>query len=159
MRAAGVMVALLTLSGLQGLLTAPAAANPIGPGVDWVSPPATFEKTYAVRVPQVDGDGNEVAGIRLPTLAVPLGTYTGWNVYRAFPSELCDRDGTYLPFARTRAEREGKGDSRPSLAERYASKDDYQAKVKVAAEALVKQRLLLEKDAVAYVEQAKGVGF
>ena len=50
----------------------------------------------------VDADGNEIAGIRLPPIAVPLGTYTGWNVYRAQPCELCDRDGSLIPFARTR---------------------------------------------------------
>jgi hypothetical protein len=139
--------------------SSPPGANPLGPQVDWINPPAGFERTYAVRVPQVDADGNEVAGVRLPPVAVPLGTYTGWNVYRAYPSELCDRDGSYLPFARTRAERESKGDPRLSLAERYQGKDDYVAKVKAAADALVKQRLLLERDAAAYVEQARKVGF
>ncbi len=50
---------------------------------------------YETRVPAVDADGNETAGIRLPPIAVPLATYTGWNVYRAQPTELCDRNGTY----------------------------------------------------------------
>ena len=57
-------------------------------------------------MPAVDADGNETDGIRLPPIAVPLATYTGWNVYRNEPTELCDRAGTYQPFARTRAERE-----------------------------------------------------
>jgi len=48
-------------------------------------------------------DGNEVAGIRLPPIAVPLGTYTGWNVYRAQPCELCDRDGSSIPFPPNKA--------------------------------------------------------
>ena len=34
-------------------------------------------------VPQVDADGNEIAGIRLPDIAVPRGTFTGWNLYKA----------------------------------------------------------------------------
>ena len=76
---------------------APAAgANRIGPPVDWVEPPSRLDNFYETRVCAVDADGNEVAGIRLPPIAVPLGTYTGWNVYRAHPCELCDRDGCFF---------------------------------------------------------------
>lgn len=146
------------LPKVAGLVTPP-GVNPLGPLVDWVNPPATFDKTYAMRVPAVDADGNETSGLRLPTLAVPTATYTGWNVYKAYPSELCDRDGTHLPFAKTRAERDAKGDPRLSLEERYKGKDDYVAKVRAAADALVKQRLLLAKDADIYVEQAKAARF
>ena len=60
---------------------------------------------YGTRVSAVDADGNETSGIRLPPIAVPLATYTGWNVYARLPSELCDRDGSYIPFAKTKAER------------------------------------------------------
>ena len=100
-------------------------------------------------------DGNEVAGIRLPPIAVPLATYTGWNVYKAAPGELCDRDGSYMPFAKTRAEREASGDARPSVEERYGSRAAYVAKVKAAADALVAERLLLPADAAAYVKAAE----
>lgn len=103
----------------------------------------------------VDADGNEVAGIRLPPIAVPLGTYTGWNVYRAHPCELCDRDGSLIPFSRTRSEREATGDPRPSLEERYGSQDIYVARVEAAAAALVADRLLLPADAAAYVKAAR----
>jgi hypothetical protein len=103
----------------------------------------------------VDADGNEVAGIRLPLIAVPLGTYTGWNVYRAQPCELADRDGSLIPFARTKAEREAASDPRPSLDERYGSHAAYVAKVEAAAEALVAERLLLPADAAAYVKAAE----
>ena len=98
---------------------------------------------------RVDGDGNEVAGIRLPAIAVPLGTHTGWNVYREpFPDgELCDRDGTFVAFARTRAERLATGDPRPSLEERYGSHAAYVARVEAATAALVGARLLLAEDA------------
>ena len=91
--------------------------------VDWVDPPGSpanehgkAEGTYVTLVSAVDADGNEVAGIRLPPVAVPLATFTGWNVFRDLPDELADRDGSYVPFARTKAEREAGGDSRPSLA-------------------------------------------
>ena len=84
-----------------------------------------------------------------PTIAAPLGTYTGWNVYQApFPDgELCDRDGTFVAFARTRAERLAAGDPRPSLEERYGSHAAYVARVDAAAAALVGARLLLVEDA------------
>jgi len=86
---------------------------------------------------------------------VPLGTYTGWNIYRTQPGELADRDGSLIPFARTKTEREAAGDPRPSLAERYGSRDAYVAKVEAAAEALVAERLLLPADAAAHVAAAK----
>jgi hypothetical protein len=139
---------------VEGFALAP-AANPIGPPVDWVDPPARTDNFYGTRVCAVDRDGNEVAGIRLPPIAVPLGTHTGWNVYRAQPCELCDRDGSYIPFARTRSQGEAADDPRPSLEERYGKRDGYVAKVKAAAAALVAERLLLSDDAAAYVEAAQ----
>jgi hypothetical protein len=138
---------------VAGFARAP-GANRIAAPVDWVDPPARHDNFYGTRVSAVDVDGNEVAGIRLPPIAVPIGTYTGWNVYRAQPCELCDRDGSMIPFARTRKEREAIGDPRPSLAERYGGREAYIAKVKAVAEALVAERLLLPADAAAYVEAA-----
>ena len=133
----------------------PPGANRIGPPVDWVEPPARLDNFYGTRVCAVDADGNEVAGIRLPPIAVPLGTYTGWNVYRAHTCELCDRDGSLIPFARTRSERETAGDPRASLEERYGTRDAYVARVEAAAAALVADRLLLPADAAAYVKAAR----
>ena len=112
-------------------------------------------RVYETYVSEVDEDGNEVAGIRLPPIAVPLGTYTGWNVYRAQPQELADRDGSLIPFARTRAERMAANDLRDSLEERYGSRDGYVAKVEAAAAALVDERLLLPQDAAAFVAAAR----
>jgi hypothetical protein len=68
---------------------------------------------------------------------------------------LCDRDGSLIPFARTRQEREAAGDPRPSLEERYGSRDGYIAKVKAAAAALMAARLLLPSDAEAYARSAE----
>ena len=110
---------------------------------------------YGTRVAAVDADGNETSGIRLPPIAVPLATYTGWNLYARLPSELCDRDGSYIPFAKTKAEREAASDPRPSIEERYGSRADYVAKVRAAADALVRDRLLLPADAAAYVRAAE----
>jgi len=133
----------------------PPEANRIGPPVDWVDPPERLDSFYGTRVCAVDDDGNEVAGIRLPPIAVPLGTYTGWNVYREQPCELCDRDGSLISFARTRAERDAAADPRPSIKERYVSHDIYVTQVEAAAAALVADRLLLPADADAYVKAAK----
>ncbi len=140
---------------VPGFALAP-GANPILPPVDWVDPPeGDPAQLYETFVSAVDSDGNETAGILLPPIAVPLGTYTGWNVYRAQPDELADRDGSLIPFAGTRTERDAADDPRPSLAERYGTREAYIAKVEAAAAALVAKRLLLPADAAAYVAAAR----
>jgi hypothetical protein len=104
---------------------------------------------YGTRVSAVDGDGNEVAGLVLPELAVPVATHTGWNLRHADiggVEQLLVFAGATLPFAKTRGDRERSGDPRPSIAERYASRDDYLARVRDAAQALVKEHYLLEED-------------
>jgi hypothetical protein len=163
--AAGTAVdpAAITMPAIPNFAVAP-AANAVGPSVDWVDPPgsrtavyltASAPAHYGVRVPAVDTDGNEVAGIRLPPIAVPVATYTGWNVYKAEPSELCDRDGSYVAFARSKAEREATGDPRPSIEERYASRETYVIRVKAVTNELLNERLLLPADAAAYVKAAE----
>ena len=142
------------MPAVAGFAVAP-GANRIAAPVDWVDPPARLDNFYGTRVCAVDADGNEVAGVRLPAIAAPLATYTGWNVYRAQPGELADRDGSLIPFARTKREREAAGDPRPSLEERYGSRDAYVAQVKAAADTLVAGRLLLPADAAAYVKAAE----
>jgi len=149
----GVPAASVHMPAIPGVTWAP-GDNAIGRPVDWTDPPAAPVQPYPTMVAAVDADGNEIAGMRLPHLAAPLGTYTGANVYKDFPSELCDRDGIFIPFARTRAERERTGDPRPSLEERYGTRDAYVAKVKAAADALVAARLILEEDAARYVAAA-----
>ena len=124
---------------------------------DWVNPKPDAKKSYRPLVSKVDAAGNEAAGIRLPDIAVPLGTYTGWNLYKApFPEgELCDRDGSFIAFAKTRAERAAKNDPRPSLEDRYGDHAGYVKKVEAATAALVRQRLLLQEDADRYLERAR----
>src|SRR6185436_3453127 len=97
-------------------------------------------------VPQVDEDGNERSGIRLPDVAVPLATYTGWNFRKpeiGAPGELVSLLGSSIPFPATRAAREAARDPRRSIEERYGSRDEYLARVEQAAEALVKAGYLL----------------
>jgi hypothetical protein len=132
---------------VPGFAVAP-GANPVLPPVDWIDPPEAPPAPYAIFVSAVDADGNETCGIRLPQIAVPLGTYTGWNVYRAQPDELADRDGSFISFARTKAEREAAGDPRRSLQERYGAKAHYVDRLRQAAATLVVDRLLLPDDAI-----------
>ncbi len=140
----------------------PAAAvatfgNRVAPFGDWREPRPRPQEAYRTLVARVDADGNDVAGIRLPDIAVPIATYTGWNLYRApYPEgELCDRDGSYFAFARTREQRSAEHDPRPSLEERYPSHADYVNRVAAAAQELVRDRLLLAEDAARYVSAAQ----
>jgi hypothetical protein len=97
----------------------------------------------------VDGDGNEVAGIVLPEIAVPLAAHTGWNLRHADiggAEQLLVFAGATIPLARDRAEREAAGDPRPSIAERYASREQYLDRVRRAAEALAREGYLLVDD-------------
>jgi alpha/beta hydrolase family protein len=150
----GVTADRVAMPRIPGFAVAP-GANPVLPPVDWIEPPETAPPApYTTFVSAVDSDGNEIAGIRLPSIAVPLGTHTGWNVYKAQPGELADRDGSFIAFASTKAEREAAGDPRPSLAERYGSREAYVARVKAAADTLVADRLLLQEDADAFVKSA-----
>lgn len=104
-------------------------------------------RDYTVLVPRIDADGNEIAGIRVPEIAVPRGTHTGWAPRRAgFAEDELIALGAYFPFAETRAEREASGDPRPSIEERYPTADDYVRRMAEAARELCSQGLLLEED-------------
>ena len=119
--------------------------------------PPSLGNPFTVLVPQVNDDGNDVGGIALPEVAVPLGTHTGWNV-STFPLSglryLAGLVGAFEPFAKTRAERDQSGDSRPSIEERYKSRQDYLLRVRRAAADLVRDRFVLESDIEALVQQA-----
>ena len=116
---------------------------------------------YVVQVSQVDTDGNDIAGIRLPELTVPLGTHTGWSVMKqgaGFP-DSCGQHGTYIPFAKTRAERIAADDPRPSLEERYGDEQTFVIQIEAAANKLLEEGFLLEEDRVRTVKRAKDNGF
>ena len=136
---------------------APGPANDVAPLPDWINPSAP-DRTWRALVPQVGPDGNEFAGLKLPDIAVPRGTHTGWNRYKPpYPAgELADRDGTFLGFAETGADRQASNDSRPSIAERYPTHAAYAIAVEAVVDTLRADRLLLAEDAAAYVARAKG---
>lgn len=125
-------------------------------GIVTQEPPKVGEQFPAL-MPQVDADGNEIAGVRAPELAVPLATYTGWNLRDpkiGAPQALSDMIGSMIPLAKTKAERQKTGDLRPSIEERYSGKQDYLDKVTAAAGKLAAQRLLIESDIPAIRERA-----
>jgi hypothetical protein len=125
-------------------------------GIVTIEPPKVGS-AYSMRVPQVDADGNETAGIRMPATSVPLATYAGWNLRSpdiGAPDELYSMTGSFIPFARTKAERVKVGNPRLSVEERYASKQAYLDKVQAAAGDLVKDRYLLERDVPLVVARA-----
>jgi hypothetical protein len=117
----------------------------------------THRPVYPNFVSKVDADGNEVSGIRLPPVAVPVATTTGWALRRQGfgENEGCEGAGQYIPFRITKAERLAAGDPRRSLEERYHTHDEYVKAVEVAASRLVSARLLLEEDARKYVTAAE----
>ena len=112
---------------------------------------------YPLGVSSIDKDGNNIAGVRYPDVDVPLGTYNGWSLRKEGYAEGAEfwNTGCFIPFARTRAERESKGDPRPSIEERYKSHDDYVQKVQAAAERCVKERTMLREDADLMIQKAK----
>ena len=106
-------------------------------------------------MPQVNADGIDATGIQLPDIAVPLGTYTGWNLMVNTPKDECSAMGSFIPFATTKTQRIESSDPRPSLEERYGTHRRYVQAVETATQQLVADRLLLPEDASAYIEAAK----
>lgn len=128
-------------------------------GILTILPPVIMDSVYPVLVPSTDRHGNDVAGIRLPEIAVPLATYTGWAL-RAGPAadDGCDGFGQQIAFAQTKAERLANGDPRLSIEERYKTHDGYVKKVERVVRKLVKKRFLIEEDAKQYISAAKASG-
>jgi hypothetical protein len=131
-------------------------------GPDWnkgivsVEPPEVG-KPFVAKVPAVDADGNVRSGIRLPDIAVPLATQAGWNYRDASigsPEKLAGEIGSYIPFARTRAEREKANDPRPSIEERYRNRDEYVGKFAAAALDLVARGYMLPEDVADQLKHA-----
>ena len=106
-----------------------------------VLPPAHGAR-YQVLVPTPDRDGHDLAGIRTVDVAVPVGTNTGWNLRAPGPRgrDLCGLSGSFIPFAKTQADRLASGDPRPSLEERYGDHGGFVDAVRRASEQSVKAR-------------------
>jgi hypothetical protein len=111
---------------------------------------------YPSFVPTTDADGNDLAGIRLPDIAVPVATYTGWAMSSQAIGDSCGASGQMIPFPPTHAAAVAAGDPRLSIAERYPTQAAYVAAITAAAEALKARRLLLPQDVTMYITLAKG---
>ena len=122
-----------------------------------VHPPKPIRNgAYKIFVPKVDKDGNDLPGIRLPAVQVPIGTYTGWNLRPEglAEGELAGLLGSFIPFAKTKVERGRNGDPRLSIEERYKDQNDYVQQISRAARTLVGQRFLLQEDAERIIAEA-----
>ncbi|MGI9148213.1 MAG: alpha/beta hydrolase domain-containing protein [Chloroflexota bacterium] len=123
----------------------------LGPDVDQgvARLPAQTGEAYRSYVSALDATANEVAGIRVPDVSVPVATHTGWvprHPDTGGDGELLDMMGTTLPLARTRAERQEWADPRLSIADLYRDREDYLARARAAAEDLVTAGYLLAED-------------
>jgi len=114
---------------------------------------------YRSLIPKTDSDGNDIAGVRLPDVTVPLATYTGWALRRgAQADDGCEAAGQFIPFPRTRDDRTKTGDPRLSVAERYESFGAYHSKIVRAVEDMVEDRLLLCEDVEAQLTRLMQAG-
>ena len=130
-----------------------------GSGIASLAPPR-IKQVLTMFAPKVDADGNELGGVPVVLLDAPLGTYLGWNITAAgerpfHQGQICNYAGGMLPFARTAAEREATKDPRPSLEERYGTRDGYVEKVRAATVRAQAAGFLLEEDARMLIEAAK----
>lgn len=124
----------------------PGATLPSSPVTSYQDNPANGP-IYPSFIPKTDSDGNDIAGVRLADVTVPLATYTGWALRRgAHANDGCEAAGQFIPFAATEAQRGS--DPRPSVAARYASFAAYHGKVRAALNDMVEDRLLLCEDAL-----------
>ncbi len=105
---------------------------------------------YPTYVPKTDADGNDIAGIRLPEVTVPLATYAGWSLRSGvWANDGCEGSGQSVPFAQTKAARTASGDPRLSIEERYPSFSAYYFELLSAIDNMVQQRYMLPEDAPA----------
>lgn len=118
----------------------------------YLAPAPADLRSATMMVPRRDADGNAEGGVRLPQVAVPLGTFGGWNA--PLETTCGDMSGYFHPFPRTRFQRLMTGDTRASLEERYGTPDEYMRRVTAAAQTLVANAYLLDADAKAIVEKA-----
>ena len=129
------------------------------PQMAWVNvEPPQVGAAFTVLVPQSDADGNDLGGVRLPELQVPLATYTGWNLRDpsiGAPEQRVSFLGSWIPLAKTAEARKKSGDPRLSVAERYKSQEEYIARFEQAAKKLIEQRFLLQEDLPAVLERGK----
>ena len=118
--------------------------------------PTQVGRPFPVLVPQVDADGNEIGGVHLPEILVPLATYTGWNLRDpsiGAPTQRVAFEGSYLPFPKDADARERSGDPRKSVTERYRDREAYLERFTRATDELIEQRWILQEDRAALLQR------
>jgi hypothetical protein len=104
---------------------------------------------YVVKVPRSGLDGNDLGTLLPAEVAVPLATYTGWNLRRrevGADAQLVSLVGSYFPLPRSEADAEDTGDPRLSLEKRYGSFAAYKSALAQRCDEMVRQRYLLRED-------------
>jgi hypothetical protein len=125
-------------------------------GIISIEPPKVGH-AFPILLPQVDRDGNETSGLRMPEIQAPLATYTGWSLRApdiGAPEEMFSMQGSFIPFPRTKADGELHRDPRASIEERYTGRTDYLAKIEAAARKLAANGYLLEADVPEVIEHS-----
>ena len=116
-------------------------------------------RIYPSYIPKTDADGNDIAGVRLPRVSVPLATYTGWGLRSGvWANDGCESSGQFIPFPKTKADRLATGDPRLSAEERYGSYGNYSFQVATAVKKMVANRYLLAEDGAAVLNDALTLG-
>lgn len=112
--------------------------------------------TYLTMLPRTNADGHDLAAVLLPDVAVPLATYSGWNLRRAgfAENQLCAINGIQIPLAQDAAQRLTNKDPRLSITERYGTRSGYVQQVAAAAQRLQAERFLLQEDAQRFIDAA-----
>ena len=119
--------------------------------------PPKIGQPYTILIPRVNRDGTDLGGIQLPDVAVPLGTFTGWNYQSSLWANLdylSGLVGSFIPFPLSAKDRKISGDERLSISERYSGRQDYLNRVRMSGQSLVSRRLLRTEDLNAVVEQS-----
>jgi hypothetical protein len=120
--------------------------------------PPTVTGKYSALVPQVDADGNDLGGVRLPEIAAPLATYTGWNLRDpsiGAPTERTAFLGSFLPLPRSTGEATAGHDPRKPIMDRYTTYDDYRAQFKKSLDELVRERYILPEDSEKLLDRSR----
>jgi Alpha/beta hydrolase domain len=113
-----------------------------------IEPPKVIAE-YKALVPRSDADGNDVGTLLPPEVAVPLGTYTGWNLRRkefGADGSLTSLQGSFIPFPQTT----NKTDPRTPISKRYGDVKNYKMHLDDVCGNMVKERYLLAEDRPRY---------
>lgn len=112
--------------------------------------PPVIRGVYRTLAAKTNADGNDLGCLLPVEVAVPLATFTGWNLRKAdvgAENELLSLTGSYIPFVGTPGQRITWSDPRLSVRERYSSLEDYEQHLQAEAARLVEARYLLQEDA------------